>query len=179
MMEQKEYQGPIVVDARVSIASGGLHRYVGIDPISQDLDDNRDRLVLYQEGEMIALYRQRFWRAVETFNPRPLWQWQDEQRRAMSYEPTTPTVDRDRIRSAPQGRCVICDDHLFEAQTLPSVFAGTNPDGTPRLAHPHCWDNMRDHLWLSYGVDLDRLSEREWQARQAAKPKLGTPPRWD
>ena len=97
MMEQKEYQGPIVIDARVSIASGGLHSYVGIEPIDIDLDSDTDGLVLYQEGEMIVGYYPRFWRAVETFNPRPLWQWQDEQRRAMSYEPTTPTVDRDRI----------------------------------------------------------------------------------
>ena len=76
-----EYQGPIVVDARVSIASGGLHRYVGIEPIDIDLDSDTDGLVLYQEGEMIVGYCPRFWRAVETFNPRPLWQWQDEQRR--------------------------------------------------------------------------------------------------
>ena len=102
----------------------------------------------------------------------------DKNGRIMPDEPAGPAAALARIRSAPPGRCVLCDDHLFAAQTLPSVYAGTNPDGTPRLAHPHCWNNMRDHLWLSYGVNLDALSDREWQARQAAKPKLGTPPLW-
>ena len=102
----------------------------------------------------------------------------DKNGRIMPDELAGSEAGRARIKSAPQGRCVLCDDQLFEAQSLPSVFAGTNPDGTPRLAHPHCWNNMRDHLWLSYGIDLDQLSEREWQARQAAKPKLGMPPRW-
>ena len=100
----------------------------------------------------------------------------DKNGRIMPDELAGSEAGRARIKSAPQGRCVLCDDQLFEAQSLPSVFAGTNPDGTSRLAHPHCWNNMRDHLWLSYGVNLDALSDREWQARQAAKPKLGTPP---
>jgi hypothetical protein len=64
MMEQKEYPGPIVVDARVSIASGGLHSYVGIEPIDIDLDSDTDGLVLYQEGEMIVGYYPRFWRGT-------------------------------------------------------------------------------------------------------------------
>ena len=82
-------------------------------------------------------------------------------------------IERKKIRSAPQGRCVLCDDHLSGSAL---VFAGVNPDGTGRLAHRHCWDNMRDHLWLSYGVDLDLLSEQEWVARQAGRPKLGMTP---
>ena len=52
MMEQKEYPGPIVVDARVSIASGGPHSYVGIETIDIGLDRETDWPVLYQEGEM-------------------------------------------------------------------------------------------------------------------------------
>ena len=97
MMEQKEYLGPIVVDARVSIASGGLHSYVGIEPIDIDLDSDTDGLVLYQEGEMIVGYYPRFWRAVETFNPRPLWKWQEEWKRGQERTaPTTPAEDMNR-----------------------------------------------------------------------------------
>ena len=124
-----EYQGPIVVDARVSIASGGLHRYVGIDPISQDLDDNRDRLVLHQEGEMIALYRQRFWRAVETFNPRPLWQWQDEQRRTREEreEVSSPSPEElTEIHLAPASREIAVLHARYKAmqQELTALHVG-------------------------------------------------------
>lgn len=87
-----------------------------------------------------------------------------------------PPLHGNRIKYAPEGRCVLCDDHLFTATWPRSVYAGTNPDGSGRLAHPHCWNNMRDQLWLSYGLDLDTLSEKELAARQIAQPKLGAPP---
>jgi hypothetical protein len=89
-----------------------------------------------------------------------------------------PAITHAKIRSVPQGRCVLCDDLFPEAARIPLVYAGTNPDGTRRLAHRRCWDNMRDQLWLSYGVSLDELSIGELQARQAAKPPLGRPPVW-
>ena len=95
-----EYQGPIVVDARVAIASGGVHSYVGIEPIDKDLDSDTDGLILYREGKMIVGYYPRFWRAVETFNPRPLWLWQDEQRRTREEVSPPSSEDMTKIRVA-------------------------------------------------------------------------------
>lgn len=83
------------------------------------------------------------------------------------------TDDQVVIESISPPRCAICEQFLTENTVARPVYAGTNPDGSGRLAHARCWNNMRAQLRLSYGVSLDELSDREWQARQAAKPPLG------
>ncbi len=95
----------------------------------------------------------------------------------MSDETTNSPMEL--IPNAPQGRCVICDDHLglSASESRRAVYAGSNPDGTGRLAHRNCWQNMRNQIWLSYGVSLDDLSDREFSYRQAERPKLGDRPR--
>lgn len=94
-------------------------------------------------------------------------------------EKTANPMKRAEIPSQPQGRCVICDDHLGVGNGYwRHVYAGTNPDGTGRMAHKNCWRNMRDQLWLSFGVSLDDLCDEELAIRQASRPKLGKPPIW-
>ena len=86
-------------------------------------------------------------------------------------------MDDAAIPNQPPGYCVICDGELGVGNGYyRHVYAGTNPDGSGRMAHKICWQNMSHQLWLSYGVSLDELSEKEFAARQAAKPKLGKPP---
>ena len=75
----------------------------------------------------------------------------------------------------PRGVCVLCDGKLGEEDT---VYAGTNHDGSGRLAHKRCWQNMVAQMWWSYKVSVPELSDKELEARKSARPKLGEAPLW-
>lgn len=75
----------------------------------------------------------------------------------------------------PRGHCVLCDGRLGGE---PEVYAGTNHDGSGRLAHARCWDNMVAQMWWSFRVSVHALADKELQERKSARPKLGKEPEW-
>ena len=84
-------------------------------------------------------------------------------------------IYRHPFADKPRGYCVLCDGSLDEDG---SVYAGVNHDGSGRLAHRDCWDNMVAQMWWSFRVSVPALADKEIEERKSARPKLGAVPLW-
>lgn len=106
-----EERTDIVVDARVvidGIDGPIVHFYEAVAPVGKTFrtSDGRDEwanngqdwLYIYQNGESVASYGPKFWKAVETSNPRPYWVWNIHRHQRMTADAPAVEVSYDDVQ---------------------------------------------------------------------------------